>query len=180
LQEFTDTAIDFTEDAFAVQDSLMTLDENSTPVVRLVNLFLSEAVQLHASHIVLQPEANDVRVQYLCKGALHDRDRFPGRLYNAVVRRLCVLAKLPIGGTGLEQGTIKVCIGDKDVDVRLYLIPTPAGRAVVLRLKCKTSEPLRPETAQLLAPWLTAAEAASAGQAGAKAILDQLRADCSP
>jgi Ca-activated chloride channel family protein len=180
LMEFTDTAIDFTEDAFAVQDSLTTLDENSSPVIRLVNLMLAEAVQLRASHIVLQPEANDVRVQYLCEGALHERDRLPRGLYSAVVSRLCILGKLTIGSDGLEQGTIKVCIGDKDVDVRLYLIPTPAGRAVVLRLVCKTSDPLRPETAQLLAPWLAAAEAASAGQAGAKAILDQLRADCSP
>ncbi|HWL72506.1 MAG TPA: hypothetical protein VNQ74_01380, partial [Burkholderiaceae bacterium] len=65
LQEFTDTAIDFTEtedDAGGGGDD--DVDETSAPIVRLVQLMISEAVQLRASDIHIEPFADQVRIRY--------------------------------------------------------------------------------------------------------------------
>ena len=69
LQEFTDTAIDFTEtEDEAVSDDDV-VDESSAPVVRLVHLMISEAVQLRASDIHIEPFEDRVRIRYRIDGA---------------------------------------------------------------------------------------------------------------
>jgi len=154
------------------------LDENSSAIVRLVDLMLSEAVQCHVSHILLQPESGDVRVRCVWKNSIIDRDRLPNVVCRAVVRRLAILGKLANRSDKVERGEFKITASNVDVDVVAYVIPTPGGPVVVLRLKCATSEPMQAATPHLLAPALAAAEAACAGQSGADAILAQLRADC--
>ena len=63
LQEFTDTAIDFTETEQERDEDESVVDENSAPVVRLVQLMISEAVQLKASDIHIEPFEDRVRVR---------------------------------------------------------------------------------------------------------------------
>jgi type II secretory ATPase GspE/PulE/Tfp pilus assembly ATPase PilB-like protein len=71
LQEFTDTAIDFTE---TEQDDRKGghegVDENSAPIVRLVHLMISEAVQLRASDIHIEPFEDRIRIRYRIDGVL--------------------------------------------------------------------------------------------------------------
>ena len=76
LQEFTDTAIDFTEtedDGEAGEDDVV--DETSAPIVRLVQLMITEAVQLRASDIHVEPFEDRVRIRYRIDGVLVERDR---------------------------------------------------------------------------------------------------------
>jgi len=80
LQEFTDTAIDFTETEDETAAGEEEVDESSAPIVRLVHLIITEAVQLRASDIHIEPFEDRVRVRYRIDGRLVERDSPPRRL----------------------------------------------------------------------------------------------------
>jgi type IV pilus assembly protein PilB len=136
LQEFTDTAIDFTETETQSQISAQeAVDENSAPIVRLVQLMITEAVQLRASDIHVEPFEEVVRIRYRIDGILHKRDSPPRRLLGAIISRIKILAKMDIAERRRPQdGRIKITAGDKDLDLRVSVIPTNHGQSVVMRL----------------------------------------------
>ena len=68
LQEFTDTAIDFTETVEGGEGGEEDVDETSAPIVRLVQLIITEAVQLRASDIHIEPFEDRIRVRYRIDG----------------------------------------------------------------------------------------------------------------
>jgi type IV pilus assembly protein PilB len=140
LQEFTDTAIDFTEteaETAAAQDDL---DEASAPIVKLVHLIIAEAVQLRASDIHIEPFEDRVRVRYRIDGLLVERDSPPKRLLGAILSRIKILAKLDIAERRRPQdGRIKVTVGEKELDLRVSVIPSVHGQSVVMRILDKDS-----------------------------------------
>lgn len=140
LQEFTDTAIDFTETEESDVSPDEIVDENSAPVVRLVQLMIQEAVQLRASDIHIEPFENSIRIRYRIDGVLIERDSPPRRLLGAILSRVKILAKLDIAERRRPQdGRIKVTVGDKELDLRVSIIPTSHGQSVVMRLLDKES-----------------------------------------
>jgi type IV pilus assembly protein PilB len=135
LQEFTDTAIDFTEtmDDSAKQDE--DIDENSAPIVRLVQLIISEAVQLRASDIHIEPFESRIRVRYRIDGMLIERDSPPRRLLGAILSRIKILARMDIAERRRPQdGRIKVTVVEKELDLRVSVLPTNHGQSVVMRI----------------------------------------------
>jgi len=134
LQEFTDTAIDFTETAEDMSGG-EGVDENSAPVVRLVQMLISEAVQLRASDIHVEPFENRVRIRYRIDGMLMERDSPPRRLLAAITSRIKILARMDIAERRRPQdGRIKVTVGEKELDLRVSILPTNHGQATVLRI----------------------------------------------
>ncbi len=140
LQEFTDTAIDFTEteaDAVAAQEDV---DESSAPIVRLVHLIISEAVQLRASDIHIEPFEDRIRIRYRIDGVLVERDSPPRRLLGAILSRIKILSKLDIAERRRTQdGRIKVTVNDKELDLRVSIIPSVHGQSCVMRILDKDS-----------------------------------------
>ncbi|MFM7564054.1 MAG: GspE/PulE family protein [Planctomycetota bacterium] len=135
LQEFTDTAIDFTETEDESTSSAETSDESSAPIVRLVNLMITEAVQLRASDIHVEPFEDRVRIRYRIDGVLHERDTLPKRQLGAVISRIKILANIDIAERRRPQdGRIKVTVGEKELDLRVSIIPTNHGQSSVMRL----------------------------------------------
>ena len=135
LQEFTDTAIDFTETEQESESSDEVVDENSAPIVRLVQLLISEAVQLRASDIHVEPFEDRVRIRYRIDGVLVERDSPPRRLLGALMSRIKILAKMDIAERRRPQdGRIKVTVGDKELDLRVSVLPTNHGQSTVMRL----------------------------------------------
>ncbi len=135
LQEFTDTAIDFTETEGESQSNDEVVDESSAPIVRLVQLLISEAVQLRASDIHVEPFENRVRIRYRIDGVLVERDSPPKRLLGAILSRIKILAKMDIAERRRPQdGRIKVTVGDKELDLRVSVLPTNHGQSAVMRL----------------------------------------------
>ncbi len=136
LQEFTDTAIDFTEtvdDGATVSDDMV--DENSAPIVRLVQLMITEAVQLRASDIHVEPFEDRVRIRYRIDGVLHERDTLPRRQLGAVLSRIKILSRIDIAERRRPQdGRIKISVGEKELDLRVSVIPTSHGQSAVMRL----------------------------------------------
>ena len=140
LQEFTDTAIDFTEtedDSFNPDEEV---NEDSAPIVRLVHLIITEAVQARASDIHIEPFEDRVRIRYRIDGVLAERDSPPRRLLGPILSRIKILAKLDIAERRRTQdGRIKVTVGEKELDLRVSVIPTNHGQSVVMRILDKDS-----------------------------------------
>lgn len=136
LQEFTDTAIDFTETVDEPGSAQAgDEDESSAPIVRLVKLMISEAVQLNASDIHVEPFEDRVRIRYRIDGVLHERDTLPRRQLSAIISRIKILAKIDIAERRRPQdGRIKVSLGEKELDLRVSIIPTNHGQSSVMRL----------------------------------------------
>jgi type IV pilus assembly protein PilB len=135
LQEFTDTAIDFTETEQESQSTDEVVDETSAPIVRLVQLLITEAVQLRASDIHVEPFEDRVRIRYRIDGVLVERDSPPRRLLGALLSRIKILSKIDIAERRRPQdGRIKVTVGDKQLDLRVSILPTNHGQSAVMRL----------------------------------------------
>ncbi len=135
LQEFTDTAIDFTETEEDAADLGEDVDESSAPIVRLVHLIITEAVQLRASDIHVEPFADRVRVRYRIDGMMIERDSPPRRLLGAILSRIKILSNIDIAERRRPQdGRIKITVGDKELDLRVSILPTSHGQSAVLRL----------------------------------------------
>jgi type IV pilus assembly protein PilB len=133
LQEFTETAIDFTETEAA--EAMVADDDESAPVIRLVNLVMSEAVSMRASDIHVEPFADRVRIRYRIDGELIERDSPPRRLLGAIVSRIKIMARMDIAEKRRPQdGRIKARIAGREFDMRVSILPTQHGQAIVLRI----------------------------------------------
>jgi type IV pilus assembly protein PilB len=135
LQEFTDTAIDFTETAVEQEANQAAEDISDAPVVKLVNLIITEAVQLRASDIHVEPFEDRIRIRYRIDGRLVERDNPPRRLLGAILSRIKILSKLDIAERRRPQdGRIKLTADGKDYDLRVSVMPTNHGQTVVMRV----------------------------------------------
>ena len=135
LQEFTDTAIDFTETALEQEAGQAEEDQSDAPVVKLVNLIITEAVQLRASDIHVEPFEDRVRIRYRIDGRLVERDNPPRRLLGAILSRIKILSKLDIAERRRPQDCrIKLTADGKDYDLRVSVMPTNHGQSVVMRI----------------------------------------------
>ena len=135
LQEFTDTAIDFTETESGGQSDEEEVDDSSAPVIRLVNLMIQEAVQLRASDIHVEPFEDRVRIRYRIDGVCVERENAPRRMLSAIIARIKILSKIDISEKRRPtDGRIKITVGDKQLDLRVSIIPTNHGQSCVMRL----------------------------------------------
>ena len=110
------------------------------PVIRLVNLIITRAIELRASDIHFEPFEDQFRVRYRIDGVLHDVESPPKRLQSAVVSRVKIMAKLNIAERRLPQdGRIMLRVKGKEIDFRVSSIPTIHGESIVLRILDKSS-----------------------------------------
>ena len=111
------------------------------PVVKLVNLILSDAIKKGASDIHIEAYEKSFRVRYRIDGVLYEEMRPPLKLKNAITSRVKIMASLDIAERRLPQdGRIKLKISrDKDMDFRVSVLPTLFGEKIVLRLLDKSN-----------------------------------------
>jgi len=110
------------------------------PVIRLVNLIITRAIELRASDIHFEPYEEQFRVRYRIDGVLHDVESPPKRLQSAIVSRVKIMAKLNIAERRLPQdGRIMLRVKGKEIDFRVSSIPTIHGESIVLRILDKSS-----------------------------------------
>jgi general secretion pathway protein E/type IV pilus assembly protein PilB len=106
-------------------------------IIRFVNQFLKDAIELRASDIHLEPFEDELRIRYRIDGVLQEVP-VPAqikRFQPAIVSRVKILSHLNIAEKRLPQdGRIKVRIEDAEVDIRVSIIPMLHGEAVVMRL----------------------------------------------
>ena len=133
ISEFTETQIDFT--ATEAEAAIKGDDDESAPIIRLCNLIIQEAMQMRASDIHVEPFEDRVRIRYRVDGALLERDSPPKRLLGAILSRFKIMAKMDISEKRRPQdGRIKTRSGSKEFDLRVSILPTNHGQAVVMRI----------------------------------------------
>uniref|UniRef100_A0A831U0K4 protein-secreting ATPase n=1 Tax=Geobacter metallireducens TaxID=28232 RepID=A0A831U0K4_GEOME len=111
------------------------------PVVKLVNLILTDAIKRKASDIHIEPYERSFRVRYRIDGVLYEVMKPPLKLKNAITSRIKIMAELDIAERRLPQdGRIKIKLGGgQDMDYRVSVLPTLFGEKVVLRLLDKSN-----------------------------------------
>ena len=108
---------------------------SEAPIIRLVNLIISRAVESRASDIHLEPFADELKIRYRIDGVLHDIDSAPKKLQAALISRIKIMAKLDIAERRLPQdGRIRLKIGAKEIDLRVSNVPVLHGESVVMRI----------------------------------------------
>ena len=134
LSEFTETAIDFAE-VDAAKAAETEGDDDSAPIIRLTNLIISEAVNMRASDIHIEPFEDRVRIRYRIDGVLIERDSPARRLLPSLVSRIKIMANMDIAEKRRPQdGRIKTRAGGKEFDLRVSILPSNHGQAVVMRI----------------------------------------------
>ncbi len=133
IAEFTDTQIDVTE--IEVSGGGVVEEDENAPVIKLVNLVIEEAVKMRASDIHIEPFEDRIRIRYRIDGSLVERDTPPRRLLGAIVSRIKIMARIDIAEKRRPQdGRIKTRVGTADYDLRVSILPTNHGQAIVMRI----------------------------------------------
>lgn len=139
IHDLTDTAIDFTQIESGTTEDPASANFGDTtsdaPIVRLCDQIISEAVQLRASDIHIEPFEDRVRIRYRIDGQLVEREAVPKRFQGALISRFKILSRLDIAERRRTQdGRIKLTLGTKDLDLRVSVIPTSHGQSIVMRI----------------------------------------------
>ncbi|MEZ5116910.1 MAG: ATPase, T2SS/T4P/T4SS family [Candidatus Nanopelagicales bacterium] len=105
------------------------------PIVKFVNLLITQAIQDLASDIHLEPTETDLRVRYRIDGVLHEVMRSPKAIQGGVISRLKIMADIDIAERRIPQdGRLSVSAHGKKVDLRVATLPTVWGEKVVMRI----------------------------------------------
>jgi general secretion pathway protein E len=108
---------------------------SEVPVIRMVNLIISRAVESRASDIHIEPFERELRLRYRVDGVLHSIDPPPNQLRAAIISRIKLMAKLNIAERRLPQdGRIKLKALGREIDLRVSTLPTMYGESVVMRI----------------------------------------------
>ena len=108
---------------------------SEAPIIRLVNIIITRAIESRASDIHIEPFDDEVKVRYRIDGVLHDIEIIPKKLQAAIFSRIKIMAKLNIAERRLPQdGRIKLKVGGTEIDVRVSSIPVLYGESLVMRL----------------------------------------------
>ncbi len=124
-------------DAMEEEEELSKVKEivEDAPIVRYVNLLISQAIQDRASDIHLEPGERDLRVRFRIDGVLHEVMRSPKAIQQGVISRLKIMADINIAERRIPQdGRLSVTSAGKKVDLRVATLPTVWGEKVVMRI----------------------------------------------
>jgi type IV pilus assembly protein PilB len=131
------------EDLEAVAESASAED---APIIKLVNLLITQAVNDRASDIHIEPGERGLRVRYRIDGVLHEVMNPPKSVQAGITSRLKIMADINIAERRIPQdGRMGLTVQGKQIDIRVATLPTVNGEKVVMRLLDKTSVLLRLE-----------------------------------
>jgi type IV pilus assembly protein PilB len=108
---------------------------DDAPIVRFVNLLISQGIQDQASDIHIEPGEYDLGVRYRIDGVMHEMQRAPKNIQNGVISRLKIMADIDIAERRKPQdGRMSVSHGGRKIDLRVATLPTVWGEKVVMRI----------------------------------------------
>jgi type IV pilus assembly protein PilB len=144
------SAADFAQEAAlsAAEDEALDAERGIAveegPIVRMVNLLITQAIGDRASDVHIEPTERDVRIRYRVDGVLHEVMRSPKNIQAGLISRMKVMADLNIAERRVPQdGRVGLQVGGKQIDLRVATLPTVYGEKVVVRILDKTSVLLR-------------------------------------
>ena len=141
MGDFDDSDINLIQDEDDVDIGELAKASEDAPVVKLVNLILTDAVKKTASDIHVEPYEKSFRVRYRIDGVLYEVMKPPIKLKNAILSRIKIMSELDIAERRLPQdGRIKLKMGrGREMDFRVSVLPTLFGEKIVLRLLDKSN-----------------------------------------
>ncbi len=141
MMGFDDEDLEVVSGEEAVDIDELAQQTEDAPVVKLVNLILTDAVKKVASDIHIEPYEKDFRVRYRIDGLLYEVMKPPRKLKNPLTSRVKIMADLDIAERRLPQdGRIKLKMGkNQEMDYRVSVLPTLFGEKIVLRLLDKSN-----------------------------------------
>jgi type IV pilus assembly protein PilB len=128
------------DDIAGVDDDDLDLSQLKTvtddaPIVKFVNLLISQAVADGVSDIHIEPGEKDLRVRYRIDGVLHEVMTQPRNVQSAIISRLKIMAEVDIAERRVPQdGRFSVTAAGKQVDMRFSTLPTVYGEKIVMRI----------------------------------------------
>jgi type IV pilus assembly protein PilB len=133
--KFIDNLVDRVKiDSDVIFSGQMKADQN-VPVVKLVNLLLSDAIGRNASDIHIEPKERNVAVRYRIDGVLNNILEIPKALQSSLISRIKIVSNIDIAESRVPQdGSAKVMHAGTKVDLRLSTIPTNYGEKIVIRI----------------------------------------------
>jgi type IV pilus assembly protein PilB len=112
-----------------------------TPVIKVANIFLLDAIRKKASDLFIEPWENELRVRLRVDGILEEIYTPPKAIGSALISRFKVMSQLNIAERRIPQdGRFKIKIQNREVDIRVSIIPTSFGEKVCLRILDKKSQ----------------------------------------
>ncbi len=125
--------------------------EDDAPIVRFVNLLISQGIQDLASDIHIEPAEYDLGVRYRIDGVLHEMQRAPKNIQNGVISRLKIMADIDIAERRKPQdGRMSVSHGGRKIDLRVATLPTVWGEKIVMRILDNNTSSMAMEDLALL------------------------------
>ncbi|WP_308467458.1 GspE/PulE family protein [Rathayibacter soli] len=135
LNDLTNTIEEEQADAESATFNMADAVEDDAPIVRFVNLLVSQAIQDQASDIHIEPGEHGVRVRYRIDGVLHQMQSAPKGIQNGVISRLKIMSDIDIAERRKPQdGRMSVTHGGRQIDLRVATLPTVWGEKVVMRI----------------------------------------------
>ena len=131
--------VELTGDEANASDRLEKVAEEVS-IVQLINSIILRAVDERASDIHIEPDVDTLRVRMRIDGVLHEMTKLTLKLHPAVISRIKILGELNIAEKRLPQdGRFFMTVDDREVDIRISLMPTIYGEKGVLRILDKAS-----------------------------------------
>ncbi len=114
---------------------LLDLSKERSPIIKILNLILREAIQQGASDIHFEPTEGGLRIRYRIDGVLQKRHTPDQEFQAELLSRIKVMAKMDIAEHRLPQdGRIKLRMGSREIDFRVSTVPIVHGERIVLRI----------------------------------------------
>ena len=116
---------------------------DDAPIVRFVNLIITQAIQDRASDIHIEPAEKDLRIRYRIDGVLHEMQRASKSIQNGVISRIKIMSDIDIAERRKPQdGRLSVSHQGRKIDLRVATLPTVWGEKVVMRVLDNTTATL--------------------------------------
>jgi len=141
--ELEDLQGSMNEDDDSDLDDVGEVVEDDAPIVRFVNLLITQAIQDRASDIHIEPGEKDMLVRYRIDGVLHEMQRANKNIQNGVISRLKIMSDIDIAERRKPQdGRLSVTHQNRKIDLRVATLPTVWGEKVVMRVLDNTTATL--------------------------------------
>jgi len=124
----------------SLEEAVGSAGAEDAPIIKLVNMLITQAVNDRASDIHIEPQERDVLVRYRVDGVLHEVMRPRKSVQAGMTSRLKIMADVNIAERRLPQdGRISLTVQGKQIDIRLATLPTVYGEKIVMRILDKSS-----------------------------------------
>ncbi len=149
IEEFTEQ----NENILDLEEEIEDDDVTNAPIVRLVNSILSQAVKTKVSDIHIEPFSDRLRIRYRIDGNLVEQMNTTMATHPAIVARLKIIGAMDISEKRKPQdGRLETKISDKEIDMRISILPTVYGEKVVIRLLDRTTSIAKKEDLGFIKP----------------------------